>query len=758
MQDSAMGPTAGITSSNNGTSTPDFATWETTRAERGLAATVGVIMVSVACIAAIFGRTPGPTAPVILPLFMGCVIITELMSGGILLAQFLELRYRSLAFVGAAYLLSGLLVIPYLITFPNIFSPTGLFGANEQTALVIWAIWHMSFPFLVIAYVLVDKKFGTQQVGVETSRKIVGAAVLCCLLAALSTLYLTTHFRTMLPTFVVNGHFTAETQFELLPAICTLDILALWLLIGTMRGRTVTPLWLSLAVLASLFDSIMGVVGHRYSLVWYTGKLFAVASSSFILGAFTYEFIRLSRKLGVANQELQRLAVIERRQAQERLEFLERHDALTGLGNRAKLQAILVEKINAAARYNSHAALLLVNLDRFKDVNDAAGHAAGDGVLLEASKRLRSIVRLEEGVARLGNDEFAVVASELSNASDALPIAIRLRDALREPFVIGDRSFHLTASVGMAIYPDDGGSAEVLLDHAEAAAYHVKREGGDNQRFYNREIAEHVRLRQMIQEGLRRAIARGEFVLHFQPLLDLHSGKIASAEALIRWEDPVNGLIAPSDFIPIAEETGLMLPIGRWVIEAALRQAKEWWNSSTPVRVSVNVSTKQFQDPLFFQHLVSALKDAKAKPEMLELEVTESVAMADVAGYAMLHQCKQIGIQIALDDFGTHYSSLSYLKRLPVDTIKIDRSFVQGLPFNRDDQAIVRAIIALGHTLERHIVAEGIEGVEQLNWLRQSGCDVVQGYLLAKPMEMNAWGAWFSEWQSRRSGLLSSSN
>jgi len=758
MQNPTNIPTIESTISRPATSTPDLSTWETTPAERGVATTVGLIMVSVALVAAVFGRTPGPTAPVILPLFMGCVVITELMSSGILLAQFLELRNRSLAYVGAAYLLSGLLVIPYLLTFPNVFSPTGLFGANEQTALTIWAIWHLSFPSLVIMYVLVDQKFGGQQLSAQTSRKIVGGVVLVCALAATAVFYLTAHFRDLLPTFVLDGHFTAATQFGLLPTICALDIMALSLLIRTMRGRTVTPLWLSLAVLASLFDSIMGVIGHRYSVVWYTGKLFAVASSSFILGAFTYEFIRLSRKLGVANQELRRLAEMERRQAQEQLEFLARHDALTGLGNRAKLQEILTEKINAAARYNNRAALLLINLDRFKDVNDAAGHAAGDGVLLEASKRLRSIIRLEEVVARLGNDEFAVVASELGSASDALPIAIRLRDALREPFAVGDRSFHLTASVGMAIYPDDGGSAEILLDHAEAAAYHVKREGGDNQRFYNREIAEHVRLRQLIQEGLRRAIARGEFVLHFQPLLDLHSGKIASAEALIRWEDPVNGLIAPADFIPVAEETGLMLPIGRWVIETALRQAKEWWNNSTPVRISVNVSTKQFQDPLFFQHLVTALKDAKARPEMLELEVTESVAMADVAGHAMLHQCKQIGIQIALDDFGTHYSSLSYLKRLPVDTIKIDRSFVQGLPFNRDDQAIVRAIIALGHTLDRHIVAEGIEGVEQLNWLRQSGCDVVQGYLLAKPMEMSAWGAWLSEWQSRRSGLLSSSN
>jgi diguanylate cyclase (GGDEF)-like protein len=733
---------------------PNFATWQTSERDRRISCYVAIFMVALACAAVLFGRSPGPVVPGILPTLIGCVIITELMSAYLLLSQFVELRYPALAFVGAAYLLSGLLVIPYLLTFPKVFSQTGLFNANEQTALTLWAIWHTGFPVLGLCYVIAQRRFGTVQWPMLRVRKAVITLILSCVTIAIAALFLTTHYREWLPTFVQDGQFTARSTEGLLPIISMFDVAALIGLVGISRGRSVVPLWLSLAILASLFDSVIGLICARYSFGWYTGKMFAVASSTFILGAFVNEFLGLNRKLACAHSELQRLSVVERQQARERVEFLVHHDALTGLNNRPRLQERLGETISAAARYDGRVALLFIDLDHFKNVNDAFGNVVGDEVLIETSRRLRDVVRVDECIARLGGDEFAVVASDLTTASGAAAIAIRVRHALRDPFAAGDQVIHLSASVGMAIYPDDGISAETLLDHADAAAYRAKRDGGDSQQYYNTEIAEYIRLHHSIQEGLRRALTAGEFVLQYQPLLNLHSGEIESAEALIRWKDPVNGLIPPCEFIPIAEETGLMVPIGRWVLESALQQASEWRDHGMPMRVAVNVSAKEFQDPSFFQHLVATLNATKIEPEMLEVEVTESVAMADVAGKAVLHQCRQIGVRLSLDDFGTHYSSLAYLKRLPVDTIKIDRSFVQGLPFNRDDSAIVRAIIALGRTLNRRIVAEGIEGVDQLNWLKQAGCDFAQGYLIAKPMDIGAWHAWFAAWQSKRGALV----
>lgn len=732
----------------------DFATWETSPRERRVAGTVAISMAVLACAGLLLDRAPGPVVPAILPMLMGCVIITELMSAYVLLSQFLELRYPALAVVGAAYLFSGLLVIPYLLTFPKVFAPNGLFGANEQTALILWGVWHAGFPLLVLAYVIVQKRFGSTTCSAGRARGFTFGIVATCISIAVTALLLTTRFSNSLPTFIHEGQFTDLSQRVLLPLICSFDVAALAVLFGVLRGRTVVSMWLSLAVLASLCDAIMGLVAARYSFGWYAGKIFAVASSTFILGAFVNESWALYRKLAKANLELQRLHEAERQQATERVEYLAHHDALTGLNNRVRFQERLVEGIAAASRHDARLALLFLDLDNFKDINDALGNDVGDAVLFEAARRLRGVVRMEESVARLGGDEFTVMATMLTSPADAEGIAIRLRDVLREPFTAEGKPLHVTASVGMAIYPDDGSTADALLNHADAAAHRAKRDGGDTQQFHNHEIAKRTLLRHTISEGLRRALSCGELLLHFQPLLNLHTGEIESAEALIRWQDPSKGLIPPSDFIPIAEETGLMVPIGRWVLETALRQSRAWQDAGKPLRVAVNVSAKQFQDPSFFQHLLTTLKETKTDPESLEIEVTESVAMADFTGNAILHQCQQIGVHLSLDDFGTHYSSLAYLKRLPVKTIKIDRSFVQGLPFNRDDVAIVLAIIALGHNLGRRIVAEGVEGAEQLTWLAQAGCDVAQGYLISKPMQADVWDAWLSSWQAKKSSLL----
>jgi len=733
---------------------PNFATWETTPKQRRIAAAISALMIAIGCAAVVFGRHPGPVVTALLPMLVGCIIITELLSAYVLLTQFLELRYPALVLIGAAYLYSGLLVIPYILTFPGVFSPTGLFNANQQTALMLWALWHAGFPILVLAYAAGENRFRGVRLTARHARAITVTCVVSCLMIAAIALFLTTHFRDSLPRFMVDGRFSRLSLTALLPAISFFDLAALVVLVAGMRGRTVAPMWLTLAVLASLLDSIIGVVCQRYSFGWYTGKGFAVASSSLILGAFVYESLGLNSKLANAHNELERLHAGERKRSQERLEYLAHHDALTGLDNRERLQQQLVTDISAARRSGNLLALLFLDLDHFKEVNDTLGQSAGDEVLIEAARRLRAVVRAEEFVARMGGDEFATVLKDITSPSEAESVAARFRNSLSHPFSVGDRTFHLSASVGIVIYPNDGTAPEELLSRADAAAHLAKRDGGDSQQFFSHEIAEQLRLRRTIHEGLRRALDQGEFILHYQPLLDLHSGEIQSAEALIRWQDPKNGMVPPSSFIPIAEDTGLMVPIGQWVLDTALRQAHRWRLESKPIRVAVNVSARQFQEISFFQRLCESLTGAHVDPHMLDLEVTESVAMADLDENATLQRCKELGVRLSLDDFGTHYSSLAYLRRLPVDCIKIDRSFIQGIPFNREDSAVVEAIITLGRSLGREIVAEGVESVAQLRWLGDHGADVAQGYLIAKPMPANAWDEWLIEWHSKKTALL----
>ena len=601
----------------------------------------------------------------------------------------------------------------------------------------------------MLGYVLVEQRFGCAPLSSARARWATVSVVAGCLIFTIVATLLTTEFREFLPAFVQHGRFTLLTQAGLLPVIGLIDLAALGALVLVMRGRTVTPLWLSLAVLASLFESVMGLMCQRFSFGWYTSKLFAVASSSFVLGAFVYEFVGLSRRLATVNGELQRLNALEQQQARERIDFLANHDPVTGLANRAGLKQQLRTEILAARRSGSQLALLFVDIDRFKDINDAFGRATGDGVLIEVANRLRTTLRRIELVARVDSDKFAAALGGLAAPSDAEPIASRLRTVLAEPLSIGDRMHYVTASIGIAVCPEDGKTSTSLLDRAQAAVRSVKRDGGNGQQYFNSQIAERMRLRRLCHEGLRRALDYNEFVLHYQPLLDLQSGNIESAEALVRWQNPASGLVPPNEFIPVAEETGLMRPLGRWVLETALREARCWRDKGRPLRIAVNVSATQFHDPAFVQYLREALSVTNTEPKMLEIEVTESVAMADIAGNAVLRQCKGLGVGISLDDFGTHFSSLAYLKRLPIDTIKIDRSFVKELPFNPDDAAIVRAIVAMGQSLNRRIVAEGVENADQLEWLKQVGCNSAQGYFIARPMPSDAWDEWAANRHAR---------
>lgn len=415
--------------------------------------------------------------------------------------------------------------------------------------------------------------------------------------------------------------------------------------------------------------------------------------------------------------------------------YLAYHDALTDLPNRTRFLERLTELIPQSQRAGRHFGLVYIDLDRFKQVNDTLGHAAGDSVLKQAAERLQRIIRGGEVLARLGGDEFAVLVPEIGEPADLEGLAKRLCAALVPPFQADNHDFYLSGSIGIVLFPEDGASADELLAHVDAAMYRAKEDGRNHYSFYSEQIAARLRERQAIQEGLRLALAREELILHFQPVVDIRTRRVVGAESLIRWARP-DGLVAePAEFLVVAEETGLMIPIGQWVLRQSLKHST-WLCAGQPgFRLSVNLSTSQFQDPEFFERLTSALHETRADPRNLAIEITESVALHDPeAAQVTLSRCRELGVRVVLDDFGTFYSSLAYLKKLPVDVIKIDRLFVRGLPNEHDDCAIVKSIIALCTSLGREVIAEGVETEEQARWLTEHGCSVGQGYLFGKPV------------------------
>ena len=424
------------------------------------------------------------------------------------------------------------------------------------------------------------------------------------------------------------------------------------------------------------------------------------------------------------------------RQMSLQLSHLAQHDSLTDLPNRMLLNDRLQQAITMAKRHGYRIAVLFMDLDRFKHVNDSLGHDVGDQLLQAVARRLERCVRESDTVGRQGGDEFVAVLSELDTPENAGIGAAKLLAALTLPYHIGPHDLIVPVSIGVSIYPDDGDDAETLVNNADTAMYHAKENGRNNYQFFKQEMNIRASERQFIEGGLRVALERNEFALHYQPKIDLGSGAITGVEALLRWKHPERGFIPPAQFVPIAEDTGLILPIGHWVLSEACRQSREWIDAGfAPVPMAVNISAVEFRSKDFVESVRTILRESKLDPHCLELELTESVLMKHAEStVSMLKALKEIGVQLTVDDFGTGYSSLSYLRQFPIDALKVDQSFVHEISSRADDAAIVSAVISMGNSLKKRVIAEGVETREQLDFLTAEGCEEAQGYYFNRPM------------------------
>jgi diguanylate cyclase (GGDEF)-like protein/PAS domain S-box-containing protein len=416
----------------------------------------------------------------------------------------------------------------------------------------------------------------------------------------------------------------------------------------------------------------------------------------------------------------------------DKLETLAHYDSLTHLPNRFLFKDRFNQAIVRHRRSGKRLALLYLDLDNFKNVNDSLGHMVGDELLQMVARRLEGALRANDTVSRQGGDEFLILLEELRNRYDAKLVVEKLVEAMREPFKLGDEILHVTFSIGVAIYPDDGTTFDELLQHADLAMYAAKHDGKNTYRFFERKMLEKIQVRHHLSTKLRHALEREELTVYYQPKLDLKTRRVKGMEALLRWEDPVDGFISPALFVSIAEESGLIVEMGDWVLEQACRMIKRLEDRYA---IAVNISAKQFEKPDFVESIEKLLKKHRIDPALLELELTETMLIQNIeASLDAMARLKRIGVSLAIDDFGTGYSSLAYLKRFPADVLKVDRSFVNDVEKDPDDAVIVDAIIQLGHTFSMTVVAEGVETEGQLAFLESHGCDEIQGYLFAKPM------------------------
>jgi diguanylate cyclase (GGDEF)-like protein/PAS domain S-box-containing protein len=493
-----------------------------------------------------------------------------------------------------------------------------------------------------------------------------------------------------------------------------------------------------------LWEDFRGLVAtYGYRSCWSTPIL---SHQGAVLGVFAMYSMSVREPTAVETSLIDvttRIAgiAIERKRAEDQIRFLAHHDALTGLPNRILLKDRLTQAILQTQRHNPWVSVVFIDLDNFKTINDSLGHTAGDELLKIVAKRMIGCVKATDTVVRLGGDEFVILlVDQPARPEEISAILDRIRTAITQPIALDGRALYVTCSMGVATFPNDGADPEALLMNADTAMYKAKDAGRDNVQFYTAEMNTRVHEKLALQQEMRDGLARSEFTLLYQPQVDLRSGRIFAVEALVRWRHPALGLLSPLKFIPLAEETGLIVPLGDWVLHEACRQNKAWQDAGLPpVNVSVNVSARQFREKDLITRVVNALRESGMAARNLELEITEGLIMQDVdQAVATMEELQRLGVQLAIDDFGTGYSSLNALKTFPVARLKIDKSFIKNLASDDSDKAVAEAVISLGQKLHLRVIAEGVETAEQLAILRENNCDEFQGYYFSKPVSVNA--------------------
>ena len=434
--------------------------------------------------------------------------------------------------------------------------------------------------------------------------------------------------------------------------------------------------------------------------------------------------------------------ITERKRTEQQINYMATHDALTGLPNRLMFSQLLNQAIRSAQRHKRQLAVLFIDLDRFKTINDSLGHEAGDRLLKEIGKRFKRSLRADDVIGRMGGDEFVILIEEVNELNQVALVAHKILSSTIKPMVLTGEECRITASIGISIYPKDGLDEQSLMKNADIAMYFAKEEGRNNYQFYSKDIQSQSNKRFSIETNLRRALERNELSLEYQAKLDFKTGMITGVEALLRWQNPSLGSVTPMQFIPVAEETGLIVPIGRWVMKTACAQNVAWQRQGLPpVCMAVNLSLRQLMDDNLLKDIKAALDDSGMAPNLWELEITESMVMHNpMYLIEVLTNIKKIGVRLAIDDFGTSYSSLAHIKHFPIDTLKVDRSFIRNLLQDSENQAITEAIIAMGKTLSITVVAEGVETQAQKDFLRDHICDEMQGFYFSKPVTPDQFG------------------